>query len=76
MATIPHGLRSWWRYTGLTFIPFGTSALVTLCLWGIALSNGERPVSVIGASLMTVLLAVWFGAGAVKAERARRHGCW
>lgn len=76
MATIPHGLRSWWRYTGLTVIPFGADAVVTMCFWAAALSDGWPTVPVVLAAVMTVALAVWFIAGAAKAERARRHGCW
>ncbi len=32
MAGIVHAERAWWRYSKLTFIPFGTNLLVALCL--------------------------------------------
>lgn len=37
MTSVPHALRRWWRYSKLTFFPFGSTAIVVLCLWGSAL---------------------------------------
>jgi hypothetical protein len=70
-----HAVRGWWRYSKLTVIPFGPNAVLTFCLWLVALANW-RPVTVALALVVTTVLLGQLVYGAVHAERARRYGCW
>lgn len=75
MPAIPHPVRGWWRYSKLTFIPFGTTGILIVLLGILALIRYD----VIKATLTGALTVLWLGYlgwGAVNAERARRHGCW
>ncbi len=75
MATVPHTLRGWWRYSRLTFVPLIITAIVALCLTALAFTEHHAFESVIAALLAVCFLGqlAW---GAVNAERARRYGCW
>ncbi len=75
MVTFPHATRGWWRYSRLTFMSFGTNAIVALYLFVPAFTEHNSLMVVIGG-LLTVVLLAQLGWGAVNAERARRYGCW
>src|SRR5450759_1478596 len=72
---VPHGLRGWWRYSRLAGRHLGVLAgCVAGSLAGLAVSGGAVWT---GAGVLTAtLVAGRLLTGAVRAERARRYGCW
>ena len=74
----PPGLRGWWRYSRL--VGWRVTVLVTAVVISALGAGGVLPgdegdwteVAVIGGGLLLGMLAL----GGVRAERARRYGCW
>ena len=74
----PPGLRGWWRYSRL--VGWRVTVLLTPVVISALGAGGVLPgdegdwteVAVIGGGLLLGMLAL----GAVRAERARRYGCW
>jgi hypothetical protein len=72
---VPHGLRGWWRYSRLTGRQLGA---LTGCAAGTSAGLAAAGGAVwTGAGVLTVALIIGrLLTGAVRAERARRYGCW
>lgn len=75
MAAVPRTVRGWWRYSKLTMVPFGTTAILIVLLAIPALIRGDVILAAVAVAL-TVLWLAYLGWGAANAERARRFGCW
>lgn len=78
MPAIPHPVRGWWRYSELVWWQLGSNVVLT-GYWWLAAAKVTGPhggFAVVLAVAFTALGLTQLGYGSVRAERARRHGCW
>lgn len=74
----PHAVRGWWRYSGLVWWQ-AASNVVLAGYWWLAAARVTGPHGgfvVMLAVAFTALGLAQLGYGTVRAERARRFGCW
>lgn len=76
MATAPYAITGWWRYSDLNGYQVGGELIVTVLLWVDVLMAHGHTVALVAASTATWFLCVRATQGVVRAERARRYGCW
>lgn len=77
MATVPHAITGWWRYSRID----GRRLAGYLMAFIVGLGDSVRPgwLQIFGVVLVALAAAVLVFTvvrGAVNAERARRYGCW
>ncbi len=75
----PHAVRSWWRYSGLVWWPLASNVVLASYWWlatSTRLTGPHGGFVVILAVACTALGLAQLGYGTVRAERARRYGCW
>lgn len=76
MTSIPHALSGWWRYSELNGYGDGGALVVAGMLWLDVLLRHALSVAIVCAAVFTIIALVRVGHGAVRAQRARRYGCW
>ena len=77
-ARAPHAVRGWWRYSGLVWWQLAGNVVLAGYSW-LAAARGTGPpggFDVVIAVAFTALGLAQLGYGTVRAERARRFGCW
>jgi hypothetical protein len=74
----PHALIGWWRYSGLSRLT-GALAVVSTVLAIYCSIEGlgqHHPLAIVLGVAFAVLAVAMLAPAAVRAERARRYGCW
>jgi crotonobetainyl-CoA:carnitine CoA-transferase CaiB-like acyl-CoA transferase len=75
---LPHALIGWWRYSGLSKLTGALAVVSTvLAIYCSITGFGQRhPLAIVLGVAFAVLAVAVLVPAAVRAERARRHGCW